>query len=151
MLHPYFHRLASQSVRFAWKDQSELKPFLWLTAIFFGSVLALALHRYYSFYASYDHGLFNQIFLNNLHGQFFQSSLSGANAFSALAGEKVPSVAAVHFGQHFVPDFLLWLPFYALCPAPVTLVVLQVSLMTAGAWFFTPWRDITYSPHSRCS
>lgn len=103
-----------------------------IAAVFFGFVLSFSLHRYYTFYASYDHGLFNQVFLNSLHGRFFQSSLSGANSYGALAGGEIPAVSAVHFGQHFVPDFLLWLPFYALFPAPVTLVVLQVSLMTAG-------------------
>ncbi|XGV97502.1 MAG: DUF2079 domain-containing protein [Leptolyngbya sp. BL-A-14] len=137
-LHSYFQWLSAQRSHLVKKDWSELKALLLLTVIFYSTVLALSLHRYYSFYASYDHGLFNQIFLNNLHGRFFQSSLSGANAFSALAGEKVPSVAAVHFGQHFVPDFLLWLPFYAFFPAPVTLVVLQVSLMTAGGLVLYP-------------
>ena len=132
MLHPYFDWFAVQRSRFAWKSQWELKPLLLMTVVFFGVVLSFSLHRYYTFYANYDHGLFNQVFLNSLHGQFFQSSLSGANSFGALAGGVIPAVSAVHLGQHFVPDFLLWLPFYALFPAPVTLVVLQVSLMTAG-------------------
>ncbi len=132
MLHTYFDWIASQRSRFDQQVQSELKQLSIITAFFFSFVLCLSLHRYYTFYVSYDHGLFNQIFLNNLHGRFFQSSLSGANSFGALAEGKVPLISAVHLGQHFVPDFLLWLPFYALFPDPVTLVVLQTSLMTAG-------------------
>ncbi|HAT15225.1 MAG TPA: hypothetical protein DCS91_18090 [Microcoleaceae bacterium UBA11344] len=35
-------------------------------------------------------------------------------------------------GQHFVIDFLLWMPLYALFPSPVTLIVLQVTLIAAA-------------------
>ncbi len=116
-----------------WEKQSSLlRVVLTLAGIFFSLTLALALNRYYSFYATYDHGLFNQLFWNSIHGRFFQSSLSSANSSGALLDSQIPSASYYHLGQHFVLDFLLWLPIYALFPAPVTLVVLQVALITAG-------------------
>ena len=103
-----------------------------LAIVFFTLVLAISLNRYFSFYASYDHGLFNQLFWNNLHGRWFQSSLTSANSVGALEDGVVPTVSFIHLGQHLVLDFLLWIPFYALFPHPVTMIVLQVGLMTAG-------------------
>lgn len=117
---------------FGWKPTVEIRNLLLATAIFFVAVLLICLNRHYTFYSSYDHGLFNQIFWNNLHGRWFQSSLTGANSYGALYEGKIPDISFLHLGQHFVPDFLLWLPLYALAPYPVTLVVLQVALMTAG-------------------
>lgn len=127
----------------AWKEfflqhEAELKPLLLLTSLFCGFMLVFALHRYFTYYASYDHGLFNQLFWNNLHGRFFQSSLSGANSVGVVQDGQIPSVDFLHWGQHFVPDFLLWLPFYALYPHPATLVVLQVLLMAAGGVVLYP-------------
>ncbi|UBF23951.1 DUF2079 domain-containing protein [Kovacikia minuta CCNUW1] len=85
-----------------------------------------------------DHGLFNQLFWNNLHRNFFQSSLTGGNSAATLLRGSIPPVSFVHLGQHFVIDFLLWLPIYALFPSPITLIVLQVSLITvAGIVLYT--------------
>lgn len=103
-----------------------------LAAIFFTSVLLITLHRYFVFYASYDQGLFNQLFWNNLHGNFYQSSLTSNNSVASMADGVIPTVSFLHLGQHFILDFLLWLPFYALYPDAATLVVLQVSLMTVA-------------------
>ena len=69
---------------FGEKDKSGIRQALTLTAIFFIFMSVFSLHRYYSFYASYDHGLFDQVFWNNLHGHFFQSSLTSANSSSAI-------------------------------------------------------------------
>ncbi|MDJ0650850.1 MAG: DUF2079 domain-containing protein, partial [Xenococcaceae cyanobacterium MO_188.B19] len=41
--------------------------------IFFLCTLTLTLHRHFSFYSSYDQGIFNQVFWNGTHGRFFQS------------------------------------------------------------------------------
>ncbi|PZV17589.1 MAG: hypothetical protein DCF22_03330 [Leptolyngbya sp.] len=94
--------------------------------------MIFSLHRYYTFYASYDHGLFNQIFWNNLHGRWFQSSLTSGLSASVLIDHQIPIVNFNHLGQHFVPNFLLWLPIYAVFPSPITLIFLQVGLMAAG-------------------
>ncbi len=114
------------------KDKSGLRQALTLTAIFFVFMLVFSLHRYYSFYASYDHGLFDQVFWNSIHGHLFQSSLTSANSSSATFDQQIPTVSYIHLGQHFVVDFLLWLPLYALFPSGATLVVLQVGLITAA-------------------
>ncbi|MBW4526185.1 MAG: DUF2079 domain-containing protein [Phormidium tanganyikae FI6-MK23] len=113
-------------------DRVELRRALTLTIVFFSIVLAISLNRYFSFYTSYDHGLFNQLFWNNLNGRWFQSSLTSANSVASLEDGVIPTVAFIHLGQHLVLDFILWLPLYAIFPHPVTLIVLQVGLMAAG-------------------
>lgn len=114
------------------RDQKGLRRAYLLATIFFCLVLAISLNRYFSFYTSYDQGLFNQLFWNNLHGRWFQSSLTSGNSVASLEDGQIPIVSFIHLGQHFVIDFLLWLPLYALFPHPATLIVLQVTLMTAG-------------------
>ncbi|MGB3237191.1 MAG: DUF2079 domain-containing protein [Geitlerinemataceae cyanobacterium] len=99
---------------------------------FFGFCLILTLHRYYTFYASFDQGIFNQVFWNNAHGRFFQSSLSSSLSASVEQAGEYPQVFYHRLGQHFTPALLLWLPIYALFPSPVTLSVLQVVLVTAA-------------------
>ncbi|UBF23952.1 DUF2079 domain-containing protein [Kovacikia minuta CCNUW1] len=123
---------ALQKSLHAWKDQPELKKLLLLTAIFFGFMLVFSLNRYYTFYASYDQGIFNQVFWNSLHGRFFQSSLTSGISIGVTEDGKIPTVSFLHLAHHFVPNFLLWLPLYALFPGSATLIVLQVVLMTAG-------------------
>ncbi|MGB7441301.1 MAG: DUF2079 domain-containing protein [Coleofasciculaceae cyanobacterium] len=99
---------------------------------FFLLTLVLTLHRHYTFYSSYDQGIFNQVFWNGIHGQFFQSSLSSQLSTNVVHSGEIPEVYYHRLGQHFTPALLLWLPLYALFPAPVTLTVLQVTLITAA-------------------
>lgn len=103
-----------------------------LAGVFFVLCLLFTLHRYYSFYASFDQGIFNQVFWNNLHGRFFQSSLSSSLSTNVVHSGEVPTVYYHRLGQHFTPALLLWLPIYALFPSPATLTVLQVTLITAA-------------------
>ncbi len=103
------------------------------TAIaFFVLGLIFTLNRYYSFYASFDQGIFNQVFWNGIHGRFFQSSLSSSLSTNVVHSGEVPTVFYHRLGQHFTPALLLWLPLYALFPSPATLTVLQVTLVTAA-------------------
>lgn len=91
----------------------------------------LVLHRHHAFYPSYtsfDQGIFNQVFWNSIHGNFFQGSLSSTESISF----PVPDVSYHRLGQHFTPALLLWLPIYALLPSASTLLVLNVSLITAA-------------------
>jgi uncharacterized membrane protein len=126
-------RLAKFQDQFTtWKLTPDVQKLIQLTVIFTGLMLVFALHRQFTFYASYDHGLFNQLFWNTLHGRFFQSSLTSANSVGVIEDGKIPTMAFIHLGQHFVIDFLLWLPIYSLFPYPATLVVLQVGLAAAG-------------------
>ncbi|NET34697.1 MAG: DUF2079 domain-containing protein [Cyanothece sp. SIO1E1] len=102
---------------------------------FWSLTLILLLHRHYSFYpahTSFEQGVFNQLFWNGTQGQIFQSSLASTLS-SAVVGEgNLPAVSYYRLGQHFNPALLLWLPLYLLIPAPVTLLVLQVTLVTAA-------------------
>jgi uncharacterized membrane protein len=109
-----------------------VKRVIMVAIAFFTICLLLTLHRYYSFYASYDQGIFNQVFWNGTHGRFFQSSLSSALSTNVVHQGEFPTVDYHRLGQHFTPALLLWLPIYALFPSPVTLTVLQVTLVTAA-------------------
>ena len=98
--------------------------------IFFLLTLTITLHRHYTFYSSYDQGIFNQVFWNNLHGRFFQSSLSSQLSTNVVHGGEVPEVYYHRLGQHFTPALLLWLPIYKFFPYPATLSVLLVTFVT---------------------
>ncbi|HEY9866998.1 MAG TPA: DUF2079 domain-containing protein [Candidatus Obscuribacterales bacterium] len=115
-----------------WQKNSSLKWVVGVAIAFFIICLTLALHRYFSFYASYDQGIFNQVFWNGSQGRFFQSSLSSALSTNVVHQGEFPSVSYHRLGQHFTPALLLWLPLYALFPSPVTLSVLQVTLITVA-------------------
>lgn len=99
---------------------------------FLGITLVLTLHRHFTFYSSYDQGIFNQVFWNGIHGHLFQSSLSSQLSTNVVHSGEVPAVDYHRLGQHFTPALLLWLPLYALFPHPATLTVLQVVLVTAA-------------------
>ncbi|WP_416350845.1 DUF2079 domain-containing protein [Rivularia sp. UHCC 0363] len=109
-----------------------IKPILPVAGVFFVICLVLVLNRYFSFYASFDQGIFNQVFWNNLHGRFFQSSLSSSLSTNVVHANEIPTVYYHRLGQHFTPALLLWLPIYALFPNAATLAVLLVTLITAG-------------------
>jgi uncharacterized membrane protein len=99
---------------------------------FFICTLSLTLHRHFSFYSSYDQGIFNQVFWNGTHGNFFQSTLSSQLSTNVVHSGEVPYVAYHRLGQHFTPALLLWLPIYYLFPYPATLTVLQAVFVTAA-------------------
>jgi len=109
-----------------------IKPILPIAGVFFFICLILVLNRYFSFYASFDQGIFNHVFWNNLHGRFFQSSLSSSLSTNVVHANEIPTVYYHRLGQHFTPALLLWLPIYALFPNAATLAVLLVTLITAG-------------------
>ncbi|MGF1493168.1 MAG: DUF2079 domain-containing protein [Microcoleaceae cyanobacterium] len=115
-----------------WQKNPASQIVLKVALIFFALCLLLVLHRYFSFYASYDQGIFNQVFWNGTQGNFFQSSLSSALSTNVVHNGEYPDVSYHRLGQHFTPALLLWLPLYALFPSPVTLSVLQVVLVTAA-------------------
>ncbi len=117
----------------SWRQISpEVRAAILLATVFWAIALTFGLHRYFTFFASYDQGIFNQVFWNNLHGRLFQSSLSSVLSTNVVHDGQVPEVFYRRLGQHFTPALLLWLPFYALAPNAATLVVIQVSLITAG-------------------
>ena len=108
------------------------KTVLILAIAFFSCTLLLTLHRHFTFYSSYDQGIFNQVFWNGIHGNFFQSTLSSQLSTNVIHGGEVPDVSYRRLGQHFTPALLFWLPVYYLFPYPATLTVLQVIFVTAA-------------------
>jgi uncharacterized membrane protein len=107
---------------------------LLIAALFWVICNVLVLHRYYNFFptfVSFDQGIFNQVFWNSLHGQWFQSSLSSTESVAVMNGA-LPEVFYHRLGQHFTPALSLWLPWYALFPSAAGLSVLQVTLITAA-------------------
>ena len=99
---------------------------------FFTLTLGLTLHRHFTFYSSYDQGIFNQVFWNGTHGNFFQSTLSSQLSTNVVHSQELPNVSYHRLGQHFTPALLLWLPIYYLFPHPATLTVLQAVFITAA-------------------
>jgi uncharacterized membrane protein len=120
------------------KKNSSLNEVMKVAAVFFVLCLLLTLHRYYSFYATYDQGIFNQLFWNGSHGRLFESSLSSALSTNVVHQNQIPEVFYYRLGQHFTPALMLWLPIYSLFPSPVTLTVLQVTLITAAGLVLYP-------------
>jgi len=117
---------------FPLKQATEKKGIIVSAIAFFVITLILILHRHFTFYSSYDQGIFNQVFWNNLQSNFFESSLSSQLSTNVVHNNEVPDVAYRRLGQHFTPALLLWLPIYALFPYPATLSVLQVVFVTTA-------------------
>ncbi|MEO1520237.1 MAG: DUF2079 domain-containing protein [Cyanobacteria bacterium J06633_2] len=99
---------------------------------FFVIVGALSLHRHLIFFSNTDHGIFNQVFWNSVHGRWFESSLSSALSTNVIHHDEVPTVYYHRLGQHFTPALLVWMPIYAIAQHPLTLAIIQVSLITAA-------------------
>lgn len=110
-----------------WRKEASLWQVVGVAVIFFGAIACLLLHRYFTYYASYDQGIFNQVFWNNVHGRLFQSTLSSQLSTNVIHAGELPSVAYRRLGQHFTPALLFWWPIYRLFPSPVTLSVLQAG------------------------
>jgi len=79
---------------------------------FFRSWAYITLHRYYSFYASFD-----QVSLvrNNLHGRFFQSSLSSSLSTNVVHDEIPECLPPV--GATLYPSFVALATLYGLFPS----------------------------------
>ncbi|MDJ1178234.1 DUF2079 domain-containing protein [Roseofilum sp. BLCC_M91] len=117
--------------------------------------MVLVLHRHFTFYSSYDQGIFNQVMWNGVQGNFFQSSLSSQLSTNVVHAGEVPEVSYHRLGQHFTPALLFWLPFYSLFPQAATLSVLLVTVISAAGLVLyvlarqylepTPARWITFS------
>ncbi|ANV91349.1 DUF2079 domain-containing protein [Picosynechococcus sp. PCC 8807] len=135
--------------------QEEWRPILIVSGIFFIICMALVLHRHFTFYSSYDQGIFNQVMWNGAHGRFFQSSLSSQLSTNVVHAGEVPDVSYHRLGQHFTPALLLWLPIYFFFPHAATLAVLLVTMLSAAGLVLyllarhyldpVPARWITYS------
>ena len=116
----------------SWPKNSWFRLAIAATVTFFVITLVVTVHRYYTFYASFDQGIFNQVYWNSLHGRFFESSLSSSLSTNVVHSGEFPDVSYRRLGQHFTPALLIWLPIYALFPYAITLTVLQVTLVSAA-------------------
>jgi uncharacterized membrane protein len=79
--------------------------------------------------ASYDQGIFLQVFWNSLRGQVFESTLSSQLSTNVIHAGQLPAVGYHRLGQHFTPALLVWLPMVAIF-GPWGLPLVQVGLMT---------------------
>jgi len=118
-----------------WDWMVNHRRLLWVAAIFWLLMGLSILNRHWAMYpafSTHDQGIFNQIFWNGSHGRFFEGTLSSGESAAVLFGNQPPDVNYQRLGQHFTPIHLLWLPIYSLFPDSATLLVLQVTLVTAG-------------------
>lgn len=114
---------------------SRHRRLLGVAALFWILMLFSILNRHWAMYPSFsthDQGIFNQIFWNGAHGHFFEGTLSSGESAAVLFNNQLPDVSYRRLGQHFTPIHLLWLPLYQVFPDSATLLVLQVTLVTAG-------------------
>ncbi|MDJ0726834.1 MAG: DUF2079 domain-containing protein [Prochloraceae cyanobacterium] len=114
-------------------EKSRATKIVMIAAIaFFCLVGTIALNRYLTFYYTYDQGIFNQVFWNNLHGNWFESSLASGISSKVTKSGQLPTIDTSYLGHHFSLALLIWLPVYALFPDPTTLIFIQVSLITGA-------------------
>lgn len=116
----------------SWRKEVGFRQVAIISGTFFILLTGLLLHRYFTYYASYDQGIFNQVFWNNAHGNLFQSTLSSQLSTDVIHAGELPRVDYRRLGQHFTPALLLWLPIYWLFPSPATLSVLQAVFATVA-------------------
>ena len=97
----------------------------WITAgvlllLFTILVSVASIARYNAYMASnFDFGIFTQMFENM--------------RTTGLADTTVErNVLMSHFGVHFSPFYYVLLPFYAICPRPETLLVIQAAFVALG-------------------
>ena len=79
----------------------------------------LSLKKYYNFsYNAYDLAIFNQVFFNTLHGDWFAGTVN----------------QNIYLADHFAPIIFLLLPIYWFRQSPETLLILQSLLLGLSAW-----------------
>jgi uncharacterized membrane protein len=79
----------------------------------------LSLKKYYNFsYNAYDLAIFNQVFFNTLHGDWFAGTVN----------------QNIYLADHLAPIIFLLLPFYWIKQSPETLLVLQSAILALSAW-----------------
>jgi uncharacterized membrane protein len=131
-------------------QKAEINSILTIVLTFFFLTLILGLNRHYSFFSSYDQGIFNQVFWNNTQGNFFQSSLSSQLSTNVVHNGEFPEVNYHRLGQHFTPALLIWLPIYYLFPSAATLTVIMITLVTmAGVVLYVLARQYVVPPVAR--
>lgn len=92
---------------------------VWVAAALYAVVFLILVSWKYNhfYYDNLDLAIFNNVFYNTLHGNWFAASIHP------------PS----YLGDHFSPLIILLLPFYAFAPRPETLLVFQTLIIAAIA------------------
>ncbi len=108
--------------------------------ILFGLTTYIAIRKYYVFgYVGQDLAYFSQILHTTLNGHLFWGNL--------LQDLLYTRPVSTDFAGHNSPIMFLFLPFYAIFPSPVTLIVLRNSVLFACAMpIFLIARQRTTSP-----
>ena len=122
----------------SWRKEPNMRRVVLTAMTFFLIIAGLLLHRYFTYYASYDQGIFNQVFWNNAHGNLFQSTLSSQLSTDVIHTGELPRVDYRRLGQHFTPALLIWWPLYKLFPSAATLSILQAAF-SAISGFLLYW------------
>jgi uncharacterized membrane protein len=94
--------------------------YLWVSILAFILLFTfLVLKKYYYFgYNISDLGIFNQTFFNTLQGRWFAETITLNN----------------YLADHFSPGLIFLLPFYAIKPSAITLLIIQVVITALCAW-----------------
>jgi uncharacterized membrane protein len=109
-----------------WPVDRAIWPVITAVSLFF-ALTALALRKLYVFgYVGQDLAYFAQIMHTTLHGHLFWGSLLQDLLYS--------QPVTTDFAGHNSPIMFLFLPFYALHPSPVTLIVLRNLVMVLCAY-----------------
>ncbi|MBM4319947.1 MAG: DUF2079 domain-containing protein, partial [Deltaproteobacteria bacterium] len=87
--------------------------------------LSVAKYRAFGDYLAYDTAYYHQVLWNTEHGRFLQGSILQSLYYDPPLRN--------HFGLHFTPALLLFLPFHALAPHAATLLVLRDILLGLAA------------------
>jgi len=97
------------------------KKILWLAIIVYIVIFFfLCLYKYQNFlYDSEDLSIFNNVFYNTTHGNFYWFSIHGGYNY---------------LGDHLELGLLYLLPWYAIFQSPITLLFLQTLLLGLSAW-----------------
>jgi uncharacterized membrane protein len=82
------------------------------------SIISILKHWFF-LSTAWDLGIFNQSFWSTIHGRFFYYTVE-------------PWFGECFFAAHFSPILIFLVPFYAICPQPETLLVLQSLIIAMG-------------------
>lgn len=97
------------------------KKILWVAVVAYIAIFFfLCFYKYQNFlYDGEDFSIFNNVFYNTIHGNFYWFSIHGGYNY---------------LGDHLELGLLYLLPLYALFQSPITLLFLQTILLGLSAW-----------------
>lgn len=112
----------------------ELVVAIGISLVFAVSYSTIAIRKYDAHQTRGDLTAYAQGLWNTLHGHFMASTFNYSvhNFWDGHFREITPQNSNI-FGIHFNPIILLLLPFYAIYPHPVTLIVLQALVLASSS------------------